>query len=679
MNIDALVKDWAWRVNDGIPDPNKKSHIDFLKETLKQYKYSDKFINEFLANVSDSNKPIRDFQKLCVEVGKILSEDSLITEASIYKEKYPVGHQVTLNQKGKDWWGKNFGKAPDVLSKAAEQDVPEERIAQKGSGNTVLYVADGKKVYKIVGTASGIGVMFVHLGNPSGIKWNERTLESAALAGLSFNPQPFIDALKGGDENAAGKAKKSAIKALSSALSNGEMRGGSEISSKLATCSLPDLILALELANGTHLFAKAKGCLGWNFIHSQIDSYYTAHDSNPKLKIGGSKVPTPDCIIVKGNPSSLIKNIATDGVKFDSNGKCTTDSGDVFFQVSNKKSDSGAQLGRITSLVTATYGLSKPSDAIKMVIGEEIGKYENHTFLLNEGLKDYFKKGLTYLKDKFTKTMSVIKGKLQGLGSAITSTIMKFSGNTKPVDNLIKKLGRGFDKTLTEAAKPRLSPWTFAQACVNEYHQGDSKRLKSFFSNVTREYNLVSKKFGKNGIYATVKTSGPSLSTLPEGRVGANVVLKYMVNYLAYNTLNTMLTDQSGNILTASQFMEDFIELEKEMYFGSSELPIYKVFMSDGSGTPFQYLSSGKEFREERKSIIEEFGSKQVPGVVIESNPNKNYGYTNNNLYVLNSFSEEGPVYTQVALRSSGDDKLTFSVSGTGKTKWRTLGPKVRT
>ena len=54
-------------------------------------------------------------------------------------------------------------------------------------------------------------------------------------------------------------------------------------------------------------------------------------------------------------------------------------------------------------------------------------------------------------------------------------------------------------------------------------------------------------------------------------------------------------------------------------------------------------------------------------------------GYTNNNLYVLNSFSEEGPVYTQVALRSSGDDKLTFSVSGTGKTKWRTLGPKVRT
>ena len=326
MNINYLLKDWAWRVNDGMPDPKNRNHLELLEATLRDHKYTEEFIQAYINSIKTPSAPASAFQELCVEIGKMISKDDMLTEASIYKDKYPVGTEIALNKKGSAWFSKHFKVSPEKLKKAAVQDVSAENSATKGSGSTVVYLSDGGKTYKITGTASGIGTMFVLIGSTTGIAWKDTTLESAALAGLSFNPQPHLDGLKSGDETLAASARKNAISDLSSALSNGEMRGGGLIKSKLATCSIPDLILALELANGTYMFAKDKGIkLGSKFIHSKIDAFYTAHDSNPKLKIGGSKVPTPDCIIlVKGSVSSLIKNIATDGVKFTSDGRCTT-------------------------------------------------------------------------------------------------------------------------------------------------------------------------------------------------------------------------------------------------------------------------------------------------------------------------------------------------------------------
>ena len=91
---------------------------------------------------------------------------------------------------------------------------------------------------------------------------------------------------------------------------------------------------------------------------------------------------------------------------------------------------------------------------------------------------------------------------------------------------------------------------------------------------------------------------------------------------------------------------------------------------NDGQGA-YSYLFSGAEFREKKASIIDEFKSKNIPGLVIESNQLKEKGgYTNNSVYVLSDFKQDGPTYTQVGYRSSGDNKLTFSVQGTTTRTW---------
>ena len=30
MNINSIVKEWAWRTNDGMPNPNDRDHIELI-------------------------------------------------------------------------------------------------------------------------------------------------------------------------------------------------------------------------------------------------------------------------------------------------------------------------------------------------------------------------------------------------------------------------------------------------------------------------------------------------------------------------------------------------------------------------------------------------------------------------------------------------------------------------
>ena len=67
MNIfvDNLIRDWAWRVNDGMPDPKNRDHIGLLEDTLRDLKYSDDFISEYITQLRENQeeKPLDDKEK----------------------------------------------------------------------------------------------------------------------------------------------------------------------------------------------------------------------------------------------------------------------------------------------------------------------------------------------------------------------------------------------------------------------------------------------------------------------------------------------------------------------------------------------------------------------------------------------------------------------------------------
>tara|TARA_R110001599_G_scaffold1706_5_gene8490 strand:- start:40892 stop:43048 length:2157 start_codon:yes stop_codon:yes gene_type:complete len=63
MNINALIRDWAWRVNNGMPDPKNRNHIELLEAVLRDHKYSEDFIREYIQNLNEGT-PAEEAEKL---------------------------------------------------------------------------------------------------------------------------------------------------------------------------------------------------------------------------------------------------------------------------------------------------------------------------------------------------------------------------------------------------------------------------------------------------------------------------------------------------------------------------------------------------------------------------------------------------------------------------------------
>jgi len=51
--IQKALADWAYRVNDGCPDPHNRTHIQVLESVLRQYGCTENFISEYVSRVYD--------------------------------------------------------------------------------------------------------------------------------------------------------------------------------------------------------------------------------------------------------------------------------------------------------------------------------------------------------------------------------------------------------------------------------------------------------------------------------------------------------------------------------------------------------------------------------------------------------------------------------------------------
>ena len=50
-DLDVIVKEWAYRVNDGKPNPNNSTHLYHLSEILIEYKWPYQVIDEIIQNL----------------------------------------------------------------------------------------------------------------------------------------------------------------------------------------------------------------------------------------------------------------------------------------------------------------------------------------------------------------------------------------------------------------------------------------------------------------------------------------------------------------------------------------------------------------------------------------------------------------------------------------------------
>ena len=666
MNINHLLKDWAWRVNDGMPDPKNRNHLELLEATLRAHKYNDEFISAYIDSIKNPNKDIKKFQEFCVEVGKIISGESILSESSVWEK--PVGTEQLAGKQTFNIW-KDAPKGPyTVVAKTA--DAIDVDLSPDESNPKIAYISAGGKTYKISGAKTKMSKLFKNAtskSSPFKISWKENELESAACTGLYFDPTSYYSKIM--TPNAQQSDVEAAISAFKSALGkSNEYAGASGLS---GIEGIPDVLRALELANGVHAFAAAHGCKGWNFIHSSIGNYYKAGYQNKNLDTSGFKDNTADTVIVKGDPQALITAMKSEKVEFDSSGKCKTESGIEFFQISNKLKKGGAQLGRIQSAFADMYGLKEPMDTWKVYLQKEITEHGDKGFLLNEGLAQYFKQGLKYIKDKFTTLLDKAKNKIAKFSSSVMKKLTFSMKKPSPsLESFMKKEFNRAPMVLKEAKKPKYSYGAYAEMVAKAAMNNDKSYSNNLLNKAQQQWSILEKLLNipDDGIYPTKISSGPENYTIKDIKAGANYIIKLMINFTAYEHLTKMLASSKGEIKNVTKVLEEFVELEKEMYFGKTDLPMFKVYGADMKSTAWEYLKSGKEFREDRLKAMNMTDAvkdgKSVPGVIVESSVQKGKGYTAVKMWILHSITEKGTKYTQVDLRSGSRDTFSFSVSG---------------
>ena len=665
--IYRAITDWAYKVNDGCPDPQNRTHIQILENVLRQYGCTEDFLSEYMPRVVDPNiQSPKLFQEFCVEVGKIISNEDLLIESSVWEK--PVGTQQLAGSQTFNVW-KGAPQGPYTVVKKTDNAI-EVDLSPGESNPKIAYISAGGKTYKISGAQTKMSKLFKNAAkntSPYKIKWEENTLESAACTGLYFDPTSHYKNIM--TPNAEQSDVEGAIGAFKKALSKSNEYAGKSALDSIQ--GIPDVIRALELANGVHVFATAHNCKGWNFIHKSIQGYYTAGYNNDNIDSKGFKDNTADTIIVKGDPKALITAIGKEKVEFNSSGKCTTESGIEFYQVSNKLKKGGAQLGRIQQAFADMYGLKEPMDTWRVYLQKEIAEHSDEGFLLNEGLAQYFKQGLKYIKDKFTAILNTIKDKVSSFSSTMLSKLqIKMKKPSPSLDSFMKQEFNKAPANLKEGkSKPKYSYNAYAEMCTQAALNNDKSYYKRLLVKANEQWNILKKLLDvpDDGIDVTSVSSGP-IDYTPKGSAdGINYVVKLMVNYMAYEHLTAMLKNSKGQVRAVSKVLEDFVEMEKEMYFGKTDLPMFKVYGADMSGTAWEYLKSGKEFREDKLKAMNMTDAvkdgKYIPGVVVESTVQSG-GFAAVKMWVLHSISEKGTKYTHVDLRSGRNDTLSFSVSG---------------
>jgi len=486
------------------------------------------------------------------------------------------------------------------------------------------------------------------------------------------------------------------IKDIQSAMSEKEfdIKGKEWITDFLSkTKDITFLFQAIELIGGD---MKKIPNVNWGnvqVLHRSIDQYYK---NTPKKYAEGAKANTADIVLItKGTVDSLLKALPNSDMSWGNDGKVSIDGTDIeFIQVSLKKGEENARIGKLSSLINQIYGQQAMRPA--QLVGEDIQQLE-------EGLSDIFGKAVGLIKLGATKLLSFTKNMLLKLKNSllksaikITKTITKDKAH-KSAANISKILGGKLSENFIMEKAP-LPPVTInapllkemkilkteiiAKDLANKEYAQMLKNVDAINSKKDGAIKVINK--GTNPILEMNYFKGSANNVLSKKigdtitREDLNPALKLVVNYASYRTFNVILLDMLKNIQSYNTITDSLVglnaKLRAEAMFGKTSLPLWIVY---GMGGGAQYKHTKDEFESSTKEDIIKLGeSMDVPYMFISiAKSSKNPTYNAIYAYILVGSVKENdtlqPEYLMLQfINRSGSDwsyKIDASSSKVGR------------
>ena len=457
------------------------------------------------------------------------------------------------------------------------------------------------------------------------------------------------------------------------------------------------LLQAIELIGGD---IKKVPNVPWGpnleIIHKSVGEFY--NETPDQYKEQGSKQNTADIVFVtKGTASGLLKALPNSIMTWDEQGKVTIqDKGIEFVQISLKKGQGSARIGKLNTLINNIYGQQAQLPS-KMIQTESVSLTEE---FLEEGFWDI----VTSIKDKIVlgtkKFISWAAGLLTKIKSSIiktgqraikrahrtkihksmnnvlqmTSQINEISGDEFPIN---KPLMREMSILYNEIVKKDL---------VNKEYGKIVKNVESINS-LEKEGDvdtIILDNKGTNPVLdiSTVKSVAQQILTRKIGDIITRdelfPILKLSVNYASYLTFNTILTDVKSKVKDYKKVSKALVafsaKLKSEAMFGNTLLPLYIVY---GMGGGAHYKGTRNEFEDMTQTQLATRGKElDVPYMVLQIS--KTEGKKHNAIWALVLAGVQGtdkdikPEYVKIQFINRSGSAFSYKIDASAlTTKWK--------
>ena len=352
-DLNVIVKEWAYRVHDGKPDPNNSAHLYHLSEILIENKWPTNVIDEFLDNIKNGVQPIT--------LPNIVLNEGSQQEASLNTAMMETAALIGTT-------GVSQQPFIDLLS------VP--------------------KVFKVIKITKKDDINDFKKQCNDIIKLCKKA-KKELLKGLG----------KAGDWNSTGV---SLIKGH--ILPELKMEDGVP---NFYENNLQDIAMAGGLAWGMLEFVADKVSFKPKFIHDRIMDFYKAEISRGITR-KGAKAATPDAILSNVSADKLLTALKDDTneiVGNESDGTVKLGKNITYMQASLKKGVGSSQIGKFAKKLRGTYDLGMSN---KQASDFLLSHYERNEIekMIYEGLWDKVK---SFTASIFSKAKNLVNRGLSGL------------------------------------------------------------------------------------------------------------------------------------------------------------------------------------------------------------------------------------------------------------------------
>ena len=545
-----------------------------------------------------------------------------------------------------------------------------------------------------IGWTKTVSKQFKELKMGKNIVWGNNTnaLETAQCLGVYLEVDDALAEYKA--DNAQGR--KDWIPKIEKVFANGQdwnSAGVATLKTKMPEMPDNNFLELLLLAKGVRNFIDTYGSkLGTShhIIHGSINDYYRAEEENFGLGNKG-KANTADFILANASATEVIDAVTNQSIKFkDKSGGdyCYTDDATEsikFYQISLKMAH--GQLGKVTDTMKAKYfpGRSSTEFYVSMMGDSWDPIVKNYLteqgYELDEGLlswaTDVVSQGIAAIKavsmdwyEKIAGYVNKFKDWALGLSTSFDSKMPTGKNPTAYQISLLNKVlvedGRLKHGQLLNEAKITCDG---INECLKTTNQAGAQKIVKETNGGIEDIQMT---FHTKDLMAFSSESFVSESSYTQkGKKKSwtfGEIIKIFANATAVDAFSKMLKKHKDGDL--SKIVEEQIDLAREIYFGKTQLPLFKVFgaKDDMDTGTVERLGTAAEWVKGKLGALtgDTLGNWPVIGFNSTLQKGKYYNISGGLISGTNATGSE-PSYILLAMRTNRADAFSFVAEGSGK------------